>query len=54
MSVGRVQFPCEKEIILRVVRFGRVWAIPNETEKPKDDRYKLHKRVQEGGNNGST
>jgi hypothetical protein len=45
VSVRRVQFLCEKEIIPGVVRFGKVWAIPNEAEKPKDGRYKAHKRI---------
>ena len=45
VSVRRVQFLCEKEIIPGVVRFGKVWAIPHRAKKPKDGRYKAHKRV---------
>lgn len=46
VSVRRVQFLCEKEMIPGVARFGKVWAIPCRVEKPKDGRYKAHKRVQ--------
>ena len=40
ISERRVQKLCEEERISGVVRFGRSWAIPKDTQKPKDGRRK--------------
>ena len=40
ISERRVQKLCEEGRISGVVRFGRSWAIPKDTEKPKDARRK--------------
>ena len=40
ISERRVQKLCEEGRISGVVRFGRSWAIPKDTQKPKDARRK--------------
>lgn len=41
----RIQKLCEEGRIKGVVRFGKVWAIPKDAEKPKDARKKEHKSL---------
>lgn len=41
ISERRVQKLCEENRIPGVVRFGRMWLIPKDTEKPADKRYKV-------------
>lgn len=36
----RIQKLCEENRIDGVIRFGKVWAIPKDTEKPADGRLK--------------
>ena len=40
ISERRVQKLCEEGRISGVVRFGRSWVIPKNTQKPKDARRK--------------
>ena len=40
ISERRIQKLCEENRIEGVVRFGHAWAIPINTEKPSDRRYK--------------
>jgi len=40
ISERRVQKLCEEGRISGVVRFGRSWVIPKDTQKPKDARRK--------------
>jgi predicted site-specific integrase-resolvase len=40
ISERRIQKLCEEGRIPGVIRFVRVWAIPKDTEKPADARYK--------------
>lgn len=40
ISERRIQKLCEEKRIDGVVRFGHVWAIPKNAEKPKDGRRK--------------
>ncbi len=40
ISVRRVQYLCNSDMIPGAVRFGKVWTIPKDAEKPKDGRYK--------------
>lgn len=35
-----IQKLCEENRIEGTVRFSRVWAMPKDAEKPKDDRLK--------------
>ncbi|HBV68344.1 MAG TPA: AraC family transcriptional regulator [Clostridiales bacterium] len=47
VSIRRVQYLCAHDMISGAVRFGRVWSIPKEAEKPKDGRYKAQEESQE-------
>ena len=40
LSVRRVQEICALDKVPGIVRFGRVWAIPKDAEKPADLRIK--------------
>lgn len=40
ISERRVQILCQQNRIAGVIRFGRSWVIPKDTEKPPDNRYK--------------
>lgn len=40
ISERRVQKLCEGNRIPGVSKFGSVWLIPKDAEKPKDQRYK--------------
>lgn len=40
ISERRIQKLCEENRIPGVVRFGRIWLIPKDAEKPKDSRKK--------------
>ena len=46
ISERRVQQLCEEKRISGVERFGRMWLIPRDAEKPKDKRYKNFKSTQ--------
>ncbi len=41
ISIRRVQYLCKNNMIPNAVRFGKVWSIPSDSEKPKDGRYKM-------------
>jgi excisionase family DNA binding protein len=44
ISERRIQKLCEDNRIPHAIRFSRVWAIPKDTEKPKDNRRKEHRK----------
>lgn len=44
ISVRRVQYICNHDMIPGAVRLGKVWGIPRDAYKPKDGRYR--KNVQ--------
>ena len=46
LSVRRIQTLCNEEKIYGVLRFGGVWAIPHEAEKPIDHRVKTGKYIK--------
>lgn len=43
ISERRIQKICEEERIPGVTRFGRMWLIPKDAEKPEDARRKKSK-----------
>lgn len=45
ISERRIQKLCAEGRILGTVKFGNVWAIPEDAEKPKDERVKSGKFV---------
>lgn len=49
ISERRVQKLCEENRIPGVVRFSRMWMIPENAEKPKDARYKVN-NLKDGEN----
>jgi AraC-like DNA-binding protein len=40
VSVRRVQYLCVHEMIPGAVRFGNLWSIPKDADRPRDGRYK--------------
>lgn len=46
VSARRVQYLCSHDMIPGAVRFGKVWAIPKQAEKPRDGRYKNNGEIQ--------
>ena len=42
LSVRRVQTICNEGMVPGVVKFGHVWAIPKDAEKPVDKRIKSY------------
>ena len=46
LSVRRVQIMCSEGRISGAVRFGNMWMIPKETERPKDRRVKTRKYTE--------
>ena len=44
ISERRIQKLCEEGRIDGVVRFSKVWAIPKDTDKPADGRFKGNRR----------
>lgn len=44
ISERRIQKLCEENRINGAVRFGHVWAIPKDAEKPADARKKQEKK----------
>ena len=45
ISERRIQKLCAEERIIGVVRFGRMWLIPKDANKPEDARRKENKKV---------
>lgn len=43
ISERRVQKLCEENRIPGIIKFGRMWMIPKDTEKPADGRRKEFK-----------
>ena len=46
ISVRRIQVLCCSGRIPGAIRFGRVWAIPMNSEKPKDARIHTGKYIK--------
>lgn len=42
----RIQVLCAQERIKGAIRVGNIWAIPETTEKPKDERVKSGKYIK--------
>jgi len=40
ISERRVQVLCKENRINNIIRFGKSWAIPKDTSKPLDTRFK--------------
>ena len=40
ISDRRVQILCNQDRIPGVIRIGNIWGIPDDAEKPKDERVK--------------
>lgn len=38
VGVRQVQYLCAKGLIKGAVKFGKVWAVPSDAEKPVDGR----------------
>ena len=45
LTLRRVEVLCDKGRIPGAYRFGRVWAIPKDAEKPVDGRTKAAKNI---------
>lgn len=54
ISTRRLQTLCAEEKIAGAVRFGKMWMIPKEAQKPTDGRTKAARRMQNGQHNGPT
>ena len=46
ISERRIQVLCRENRIEGVKRFGRAWAIPEDAEKPKDERIKSGRYIK--------
>lgn len=49
LSTRRIRKLCEEERVKGAIKFGRNWAIPVSSIKPKDMRIKTGKYVNGGG-----
>jgi len=49
----RINTLCLEGRIEGAVKFGNTWAIPEDAEKPKDDRIKSGKYIKQNKNNES-
>ncbi|EPY6472343.1 helix-turn-helix domain-containing protein [Clostridium sporogenes] len=49
ISERRVQKLCKENRIPGVVRFGRMWLIPKDVEKPVDGRH-TRRKIKDGEN----
>lgn len=47
ISERRIQKLCEENRIPGTIRFGRSWAIPKDSGKPKDGRLKTEKSLKQ-------
>lgn len=45
ISERRIQKLCEENRIDGAIRFGKVWAIPKDAQKPADGRLKENRRA---------
>ena len=46
LSIRRTQTICNEGLIDGVKKFGREWAIPANTDKPKDNRIKTSRYIK--------
>lgn len=46
VSVRRVQYLCNHAMIPGAVRFGKVWSIPGDADRPRDGRCKASEEIQ--------
>jgi hypothetical protein len=46
ISERRIQKLCKEKRITGAIRFGRSWAIPKDSEKPADGRYRKQRKNQ--------
>ena len=46
ISDRRVQILCNQDRIPGVIRIGNTWGIPDNAEKPKDERVKAANRLK--------
>ena len=46
ISTRRIQILCAEERIPGAVKIGSYWAIPQNAEKPKDERIKTGKYIK--------
>ena len=52
ISKRRIQVLCSQDRISGAMKIGSYWAIPEDAEKPKDERIKTGKYIKEGNDNG--
>ena len=52
ISKRRIQVLCSQDRIPGAIKIGSYWAIPEDAEKPKDERIKTGKYIKEGNDNG--
>ena len=46
ISERRVQILCNQDRIPGVIRIGNIWGIPDDAEKPKDERVKSGRYIK--------
>lgn len=46
ISTRRIQVLCSQDRIPGALKIGYSWAVPSETEKPKDERIKSGKYIK--------
>ena len=46
ISDRRVQILCNQDRIPGVIRIGNIWGIPDDAEKPKDERVKSGRYIK--------
>ena len=51
ISSRRIQVLCAEGRVPGATRIGTLWAIPEETEKPKDARIKTGRYIKNGKDN---
>lgn len=51
ISKRRIQVLCTQDRIPGATKIGSYWAIPEDAEKPKDERVKTGKYIKEGNDN---
>ena len=51
ISKRRIQVLCTQDRISGATKIGSYWAIPEDAEKPKDERVKTGKYIKEGNDN---
>ena len=54
ISKRRIQILCSQERIPGAVKIGSYWAIPNDAEKPKDERLKTGRYVKKKSGTGDS